>query len=479
MTSPPNDWSASWDARYASAVEPGRRSVARCRGTGLMFHSVLDGRLAIRPGTVESILLADTELQREVLERWGVVPDEITTEADVILGFAASLSSGRAMQRMIRSERVFQWVLETFGYDELALGGTSANMALAVAELGVPRVLLYANPLTKPLADAFPGDTTITTVGPDGAIGTPREVAVGDEVFAIHWIFEYRAGDTLTIGPHTLTAERANRFIPSWNPANNQLALSDAFVRQFRQLAPDFSHVFVSGFHILSDRYPDGTTAFDCIEPVARELDELRAAAPQLRIHAELASIGGEVVRKGVLEDVLPRVDSLGLNEAELITWLGDIGRSDLAAMIDESNAPAAVLEGLAEFANATGVPRVHLHNLGYYLVLARDDAGAPESICQGLLTGATAAAVRAMTGRPARGDELVPRDDVPLHEPARAAMEDIRRAVGADGDFLTSGIGRHGDRHIVMIPTRVVANPVRTVGLGDTISSASWLAEG
>jgi len=473
------DWAAAWEVRYERALPEGRRRLGDQCGTAILFHSVLDGRLAIRPGTVERVLDADPDVKQEVIERWGSVPDEIVSPADVILGFAASFGDGRAMQRMIRSEQVFQWVLDRFGYDELALGGTSANMAVAVAALGVKRVLVYANPLTRPLANAFPDDDAIETIGPDGTLGTPREVARGDDVFAIHWILEYQTGDTLTIGPHTLTAPRANRFIPSWNPANNQIRLADGFKRTFLTIAPEMSHLLVSGFHILSDRYPDGTTALDCIRPVADYLTDVRVRAPSIRFHCEMASIAGKIVRQGVREFILPQMHSLGLNEAELITWLEDFGRPDLARKISSENAPDAVLEGVATLAEKTGVPRIHLHNLGYYLVLADGSAAPPEAIRQGLLTGACAAAIRAQTGRSTRLDELKPLPEIPLQPGSLDAIVTLAACVSNSNDFLLTGIDTYRGKTLVVVPTRIVDRPVRTVGLGDTISASAWLAEG
>jgi ADP-dependent phosphofructokinase/glucokinase len=467
-----------WHNRYAEVVPLGKQRIVAQPGVALMFHSVLDGRLAILPGTVEAILNSDPDLNRAVLERWGEVPDEINNPADLILDFVASFGDGRAAQRMIRSESVFNWVLDRFGYDELALGGTSANMSIAVSALGAKRVLVYANPLTRPLADAFPLDEAIQTISHDGDIAPPRSAYRGDDVFAIHWIFEYKTGDTMTIGPHSLVAPRANRFIPSWNPANNQISLSNGFTKRFLEIAPEFSHLMVSGFHILSDQYPDGSTANDCVRPVAEYLDAVHKAAPSLRMHCELASIAGGTVRRSVREHILPQMDSVGLNEAELVTWLGDFDQADLADRIDRDNAPDTVFEGAMALAEATGVPRVHLHNLGYYIVIvdpARDD---PEAIRTGLLTGATAAAIRAATGRPARHEELHPSDEHPMGDASHVAMITVGERIGAGMEFAESGIGTYRGKNVIMVPTRIVENPVRTVGLGDTISSASWLAE-
>ena len=468
-------WRSAWEDHYADALPHGKDRLLEDSGTAIMFHSVLDGRLAVQAGTFERLLADEPEIERDVLDHWGEVPDEINSPADLVLGFVASFGQGLAMQRMIRDEHTFQWALNRLGYDELALGGTSANMAMAVVSLDVPRVLVYANPLTRPLAEAFPESPSLMTIGSDGRTGTPREVAEGDDVFAIHWILEYQAGDTLTIGPHALTAPRANRFIPSWNPANNQLRLSEGFMQTFAEIATDYRYLFVSGFHILSDRYPDGSTALDCIRPVADYLGMLRERAPNLRFHCELASIAGELVRKGVREMILPRMDSLGLNEAELMNWLEDLGHANISEQIRTTNSPVAVLDGVCAIAEATGVGRVHLHHLGYYLVVCNHIT--PKSVRQGLLTGACAAAIRAREGRATRHDEIGPMAEIPLQDHSFELMTALTEYIEGD-DFITTGIGTCAGHTVVMIPTRIVDRPVRTVGLGDTISASSWLAE-
>jgi ADP-dependent phosphofructokinase/glucokinase len=44
--------------------------------------------------------------------------------------------------------------------------------------------------------------------------------------------------------------------------------------------------------------------------------------------------------------------------------------------------------------------------------------------------------------------------------------------------DFVNSGIYEDGEEYLVSIPTRIVENPVKTVGLGDTISGLSFVGE-
>ena len=62
----------------------------------------------------------------------------------------------------------------------------------------------------------------------------------------------------------------------------------------------------------------------------------------------------------------------------------------------------------------------------------------------------------------------------------SREGMEVMRQAASLasfDEDFAVTGIGEYEGYSVLFIPTRVVSDPVLTVGLGDTISAVSFLA--
>ena len=66
---------------------------------------------------------------------------------------------------------------------------------------------------------------------------------------------------------------------------------------------------------------------------------------------------------------------------------------------------------------------------------------------------------------------------EIPLQDHSFELMTALTEYIEGD-DFITTGIGTCAGHTVVMIPTRIVDRPVRTVGLGDTISASSWLAE-
>jgi ADP-dependent phosphofructokinase/glucokinase len=65
-----------------------------------------------------------------------------------------------------------------------------------------------------------------------------------------------------------------------------------------------------------------------------------------------------------------------------------------------------------------------------------------------------------------------------PLAEPGLKALAALAPAAG-DDDFITSGLGHYAGHQLVCVPTRLVANPVLTVGLGDLISATAFVFDG
>lgn len=482
-----------WEATYRERWREGLTRLQGIPGVVLGFHSVIDGLKRVKKADVERALerVPVYGVAREAAEGDGATPagspEEIRSPRDFLLCLLDSMQKGKAMQRMIRDAGTFRWLMEEFGYDFPRLGGTSGNMSSALAPIGVG-ILVYANPLTTDLAELFvPAENLRVLVEENGAyaLKTPRAAASRTGVEAIHWIFEYPEGLTVRVGEKSFATPRANRFIASWNPVNNQLRIDPAFRRGLLARADEFSHFIVSGFHILSETYPDGTTYKECLIPVAEYLAKLRRANPEMLVHYEFASIGSARIRRGIVDWILPRVDSLGLNEVELITVARDAGEPALAERLEKSESIVDVLEATYLVASRSGLRRIQLHNLGYYLCLTSpgyaEGSGADtgmDAALSALLAAATLAAYRTAQGA-VSGDfaELGSGLAQPLSSRGLAALRELDEYVGAQGELEKTGVFRYREYDLAFIPTKVVAEPVLTVGLGDLISATAFLA--
>ena len=131
---------------------------------------------------------------------------------------------------------------------------------------------------------------------------------------------------------------------------------------------------------------------------------------------------------------------------------------------------PIAVIEAMLKLAEKTGVKRIHFHTYGYYLALT-DYKG--EFVRDALLFSALAAAAKAKLGDIRSIDDIAKAMDVPVNEKAKAVEEALSKEYG-----MKDGIAEVDSYQLAFIPTKIVAKPKSTVGIGDTISSSAFVGE-
>ena len=463
----------AWEEIYRRVRDAGLGPLTGTGGVALGFHSVIDAIKRIRPGEIEAALDADPALRTEVLRRSGTMPVEAETPADVLVGLLASVEAGRSFRLVVRNEEVVSWLMARFGYDRLRLGGTSGCMANALAPLGIPRILIYANPLTKELAERFGEEEALVAFAEEeGALvlKSPRIAYSEEGIRAIHWALEYPEGLVVRAGDRTIQAPRTNRFYPCWNPGTHRLQLNEMFKRGLLERVHEFSHMIVAGYQGLSPEYSDGTTCVDHILPSVEYLRALKRARPDFRIHLEYDTMPSDRVRHGVLDHVVPNVDSVGLNEVELGYVLSDLG------IPGGTESLHAVLEGLRCLVERGRLRRAHFHTFGTYVCLERP-GGDPERTRRAMVLAALLAAGRARTGELGGVEQVQEGMAVPLSQEGMEALKRAAPIVSSDRDFCLTGIGEYRGCPLIFIPTRLVSDPILTVGLGDTISAVAFLA--
>jgi len=423
---------------YSEAIKRINDLLQDAGGIALGFHSVVDG-----------LVERSTPLFRELMEKSSInVPDEpplsISSREDFLKGFLYSFSEGKALQLMIDSQEVKEWIESIFGSGVKKLGGTSANMALALSHFGFRDVLVYIYPQVKDLSSLFPKLENLWTIDMNGNLSRPWEVNFGKRLDAIHWIFEFKEGESLKVDGVEIVCPRSNRYIASWNPVNSKLKVSETFKEVFPNLSERYGKFIIAGFHIMRDEYPDGETVEERMEELAEFLKLLKQRG--VKIHIELASIRRNRVRRALLETVMKHADSVGMNEMELFWTAGDMDVSDEKIKKGEAVAVEKAIQKLME---RTGVGRVHFHTLGYYMLVKE---GADGELL-GLASAALAAAYLAHTGRRPHFKDLEKVLNLPV------VKENLFRV----------------EKDAVILPTKISPNPKRTVGLGDTISSIAF----
>lgn len=114
-----------------------------------------------------------------------------------------------------------------------------------------------------------------------------------------------------------MTAPRANRFIITRDETNAKITTLELFHSSLEAYDPSF--VIIAGLHLLEtlsqgERDERLAAMLGKLEEVPRRTK----SGSRMLTHLELASIGSMELLRELSTKVVPRVDSLGLNEQEL-----------------------------------------------------------------------------------------------------------------------------------------------------------------
>lgn len=173
---------------------------------------------------------------------------------------------------------------------------------------------------------------------------------------------------------------------------------------------------------------------------------------------------------------IFPLVDSLGLNEQELSFLNEALGGPQAAAVGSEKGQPgigdvADVVTWLLNAFEDTRLSRVHFHSLTFHLLGARP---------QRWRNSAAAVAAGARTASSRACDVAQPEPGLAeLRLPRLFRLTSQKNADGAPTTFVPAqGVLEWSQQgvQIVMAPVLVCRRPIRTVGLGDSVSAAGLI---
>ncbi len=204
------------------------------------------------------------------------------------------------------------------------------------------------------------------------------------------------------------------------------------------------------------------------IKKASEQLERL-----EIPVHMEYAHRDNQTALN-IVEDIMPYVDSIGLDEAEF---------KKLAELLNQEDIEGNVSLGEAfrhskDIIETVDVSRVHLHTYRYHVVVTKKNYPTkPEKIRRSMLYGEISAIQKAEKGRI---PDLVDIEDFKSENVDLNGLTELRHF----GDyfnldsFTETGIADMGQHIVVAIPTLIHREPERTVGMGDIISSGAFTVE-
>lgn len=405
-------------------------------------------------------------------------------EAAALASLVHGLRSGKAT-RTVASPEALKSLHDAFGEPkEKRIGGQGALMALQMRELGA-KSLLYPAWLSVEQAQLLPDDIGIPVAKKKAVkIVKPTKAARPEDPTQISWIFEFKRGDTLAFEGETIVCPRDNRVIIAY-PATYTPAFKKDLEPGLSKLSKEINVAFLSGFHVLKTK-----TYKDALKTISRQLAAMRKANKNLRLHYEFVAMEEDEIEKAALLTLGKYVDSLGLNEVELMEVLTHLGFKKEAKDIEKNETGGTLYEGARRVLEKLKLRRIHVHSIGYGIVLLQKTED-PEKARDGALFGSVAASLKSRYGK-LDPTVLSQEVDIKISEAGYNQLGIFESTVWDAFEkrkkkpisallrkkFMSSGIFEEKDHFAVMVPAPVAQGVKTTVGLGDVVSACALAYE-
>lgn len=387
---------------------------------------------------------------------------------DVLKGVFKCFISGIAEEWLSEEKAVYDWMIDKLGYDRLQMGGQGGIVANVLGILGVNKVMAHANSLPKEQAEQFLQLENIVSFDENGQEKPAYQINRNNDIPMIHWIIEFDKGDKVCVDGSEFVCPKANRFIATYDPLNLRLVLDNHFIKAATSQKADY--VVLSGMHALTANN-DGVALVEKVLPIINSWHNHGAV-----VHLEIASTQDINVRKAILQKLATNVDSIGINERELIDILEVTGEEKLAQQCCEDCHAENLFRALLRVKEILKTPRIQLHFFGLYITLQNKSFRiTPEQNRSGMMLAATVAAGKAGTGNLNRRENLLWAQGQKVSDVGLNELQTIAGII-EDDNLLTTGISQYAGFDVIAVPTILVEKPITLVGMGDTISSVSLI---
>ena len=386
-----------------------------------------------------------------------------------------AFTTGKAMM-LYANPAVTAWLVETFGKTATyRVGGQAGIIANQLADLNASPVL-YAHHLSKHFAHYLNSRITTPTATRAGIKLTPVRDIVSTDKTKVNWVFEYHKGDEITFAGKTYKTPRSNRMILA-TECPPLSGFDDELAHHLPELGEKLQVAFMAGYHSLEPIDSEGVSFEHYLDKEALYLQMLKSHNPNLLVHVEFIPAKFEKIEKWIYEHLENHIDSLGINEIELVELTDKLGFDKLAKQLALKQDSIAVYKAAHAVMERLNLKRIHVHNLGYSMILISDNS---KLDAQKQRTGSLFASLVA-TARAEKGNEVT-RGEVPNALNVQLATDGINQLTLLSiflkkDDFTNTGIAKMKNHTIILTPTQHSHNIKTTVGLGDTISSTSLIA--
>ena len=431
------------------------------------YNTNVDAIVYLTGETVQRLI--DEFGAEAVRRRMEEYPRQINEPIDFVARLVHALKTGKPMAVPLVNEELHAWFDSHFRYDVERMGGQAGIIANLLANLDFRRVLVYTPHLAKKQAMMFVDKPNLLypVVG-DGKLvfKHPLEAYRDGDPIKVNRIFEFRAGTTFKLGDETITVPFSGRFIVSARFESIRIYTEPELKPFLPEIGEMVDGAILSGYQGIKLRYSDGKDANHYLREAKKDILLLKREK-DVKVHLEFASIQNRELRKKVIYNLFPLVDSVGMDESEIAYVLNALGYPKLSDRIFTYNRIEDTVLGGKILIDEMNLEILQIHTIYYIMYITHaDNPLSEEELRSSLELATTLAAARASLGEIRFPEDFKVGLNVPYNERGeyvKLRFEEAKRKL------------RTREYKVVIIPTRLVKNPVSTVGLGDTISAGAF----
>ncbi len=477
---------AEWEKRYSKAVSNVKGQLGDVRGVFVAYNSNVDAMKHIREEEIQKLIaILGCE---NIHERIAQYPRDINDPVDLMARLIIAMRDGKAAEVPTYNTDIHEWLMDNLVFDSARMGGQAGIISNLLANLGISNVISYVPWLSQEQSEYFVDSPNLKHPVMENdklVLKHPKKAYDPQQKPKINWIIEFSRGMRVNCAGEQYEVPRDNRLIVSSRPEWIRIDMSPNMYDHLSDIREGIDGAILAGYQMIKEEYGNGTTYRHYVDRAVNVIEKLKGCNPLMRIHVEFTSIQNKVIRKAILTDIVKKhVTSLGLDTVEVANALNVLGYEELAYSVIEKdeNSIVSLYEGAVRLLKELELQRVHIHSLGYYIcVVSKDHPLDVDAHRQALLFSSALAATQASIGEVKSFDDMSIGLKVPVYSQGHNDLIElekylVRRGICTAQDFEDGCISVDG-HNLIIIPSKVVKEPVATVGIGDAISAGAFVA--
>lgn len=444
------------------------------------FNTNVDVVVHVNNENLNRILTENPHIKAEQLAQdFSRQADLIETPENFLTILLGAMGKGKSLYALTNSDYLLKWLDKSFPEAKEILGGQAGIVANQISSLNAEAVV-YSRLLPPKQAALFNDDVLAPKIE-DGQLSLEpvKTVARSTDQCKINWIFEYGKGITVKLGGLTVTTPRANRVILATRPSEAIMSFPDEMMPLLPKLGKEIDLAFMAGYHYIAEKNPDGRSYQEFLDKALKEIANLRHGNPKLAFHYEYVPMKARNLEAKTLAAIGDAIESFGINENEIKLVLDDFNFTEEKKALEASERAYTLYKAALPILRKMNLMRLHVHNLGYYVVIiSKSYHISPERCREACLYASCVNALKAKYGGFALAEKLPEAGQIPVSEIGFKQLIGIKEEMNLPEEFLETGIYEGEDHYLLVVPAHVIPNPVSTVGMGDTISSTSFALE-